>query len=400
MTTASDSRPPAFHVMAKPRGAICNLGCEYCYYLPKKALYPGGTFRMSNQVLKSYVRQYIAAQQVPQIHFAWQGGEPTLMGLDFFRRVVGYQKEAARPGMRIENAIQTNGTLLNDDWCRFFAENHFLVGISLDGPREIHDVYRKDKGNRGTFDRVIHGIRLLKDYQVDFNILTCVSAANAEKPLEVYHFLRDEVGAEFIQFIPIVEWERPTDPQKERKLSERSVNGEQYGYFLNSIFDDWLAHDLSKIFVQIFDTSFGHWIGAPGGLCVFQETCGLALVTEHNGDVYSCDHFVEPDCYLGNMLKTPLAEMVGSEKQRQFGLAKRNSLPQYCRSCSFLFACNGGCPKDRTDITPDGEPGLNHLCSGFKTFFAHVDSPFRIMANLIRQHRPMTDVMKILENSN
>lgn len=400
MTTASDSRPPAFHVMAKPRGAICNLGCEYCYYLPKKALYPGGTFRMSNQVLKSYVRQYIAAQQVPQVHFAWQGGEPTLMGLDFFRRVVGYQKEAARPGMRIENAIQTNGTLLNDDWCRFFAENHFLVGISLDGPREIHDVYRKDKGNRGTFDRVIHGIRLLKDYQVDFNILTCVSAANAEKPLEVYHFLRDEVGAEFIQFIPIVEWERPTDPQKERKLSERSVNGEQYGYFLNSIFDDWLAHDLSKIFVQIFDTSFGHWIGAPGGLCVFQETCGLALVTEHNGDVYSCDHFVEPDCYLGNMLKTPLAEMVGSEKQRQFGLAKRNSLPQYCRSCSFLFACNGGCPKDRTDITPDGEPGLNHLCSGFKTFFAHVDSPFRIMANLIRQHRPMTDVMKILENSN
>jgi len=386
--------------MAKPRGAICNLGCEYCYYLPKKALYPGGTFRMSNQVLKSYVRQYIAAQQVPQVHFAWQGGEPTLMGLDFFRRVVGYQKEAARPGMRIENAIQTNGTLLNDDWCRFFAENHFLVGISLDGPREMHDVYRKDKGNRGTFDRVIHGIRLLKDYQVDFNILTCVSAANAEKPLEVYHFLRDEVGAEFIQFIPIVEWERPTDPQKERKLSERSVNGEQYGYFLNSIFDDWLAHDLSKIFVQIFDTSFGHWIGAPGGLCVFQETCGLALVTEHNGDVYSCDHFVEPDCYLGNMLKTPLAEMVGSEKQRQFGLAKRNSLPQYCRSCSFLFACNGGCPKDRTDITPDGEPGLNHLCSGFKTFFTHVDPPFRIMANLIRQHRPMTDVMKILENSN
>ena len=400
MTTASDSRPPAFHVMAKPRGAICNLGCEYCYYLPKKALYPGGTFRMSNQVLKSYVRQYIAAQQVPQIHFAWQGGEPTLMGLDFFRRVVGYQKEAARPGMRIENAIQTNGTLLNDDWCRFFAENHFLVGISLDGPRGIHDVYRKDKGNRGTFDRVIHGICLLKDYQVDFNILTCVSAANAEKPLEVYHFLRDEVGAEFIQFIPIVEWERPTDPQKERKLSERSVNGEQYGYFLNSIFDDWLAHDLGKIFVQIFDTSFGHWIGAPGGLCVFQETCGLALVTEHNGDVYSCDHFVEPDCYLGNMLKTPLAEMVGSEKQRQFGLAKRNSLPQYCRSCSFLFACNGGCPKDRTDITPDGEPGLNHLCLGFKTFFAHVDPPFRIMANLIRQHRPMTDVMKILENSN
>lgn len=400
MTTASDSRPPAFHVMAKPRGAICNLGCEYCYYLPKKALYPDSTFRMSNQVLKSYVRQYIAAQQVPQVHFAWQGGEPTLMGLDFFRRVVGYQKEAARPGMRIENAIQTNGTLLNDDWCRFFAENHFLVGISLDGPREIHDVYRKDKGNRGTFDRVIHGIRLLKDYQVDFNILTCVSAANAEKPLEVYHFLRDEVGAEFIQFIPIVEWERPTDPQKERKLSERSVNGEQYGFFLKSIFDDWLAHDLGKIFVQIFDTSFGHWIGAPGGLCVFQETCGLALVTEHNGDVYSCDHFVEPDCYLGNMLKTPLAEMVGSEKQRQFGLAKRNSLPQYCRSCSFLFACNGGCPKDRTDITPDGEPGLNHLCSGFKTFFAHVDSPFRIMANLIRQHRPMTDVMKILENSN
>jgi uncharacterized protein len=381
--------------MAKPRGAICNLDCEYCFYLRKEDLYQGSSFRMSDQTLESYVRQYIAAQRAPEVNFAWQGGEPTLMGLDFFRKAVAYQQKYARPGMRIENALQTNGTLLDDEWCRFFDENRFLIGISLDGPREAHDFYRKDKGGAPTFDRVLHAIQLLKKHQVDFNILTCVSAANGEQPLEVYHFLRDEIGAEHIQFIPIVERENATGFQEGTALTPRSITGEQYGRFLISIFNEWMRRDVGKVFVQMFDTTLGHWLGAPGGLCVFQETCGLALAMEHNGDVYSCDHFVEPRHRLGNLLETPLTELVGSVQQKQFGLDKRESLPHYCRECPVLFACHGGCPKDRTELTPDGEPGLNHLCSGFKAFFTHVDESMRIMAGLLRQCRPAAEIMKI-----
>lgn len=381
--------------MAKPRGAICNLDCEYCFYLRKEDLYQGSSFRMGDQALESYVRQYIAAQHVPEVNFAWQGGEPTLMGLDFFRSAVMYQKKYARPGKRIENALQTNGTLLDDEWCKFFAENRFLIGISLDGPREAHDFYRKDKGSAPTFDRVLRAVQLLKKHKVDFNILTCVSAANVEQPLEVYHFLRDEIGAEYIQFIPIIERENATGFQEGTALTSRSITGEQYGRFLISIFDEWVRRDVGMVFVQMFDTALGRWLGAPGGLCVFQETCGLALALEHNGDVYSCDHFVEPRHRLGNLLETPLTELVGSVQQKQFGLDKRESLPRYCRECPVLFACNGGCPKDRTELTPDGEPGLNHLCSGFKAFFTHVDEPMRIMAGLLRQRRPAAEIMKI-----
>jgi uncharacterized protein len=381
--------------MAKPRGAICNLDCEYCFYLRKEDLYQGSSFRMSDQTLESYVRQYIAAQRAPEVNFAWQGGEPTLMGLDFFRSAVMYQKKYAHPGKIIENALQTNGTLLDDEWCKFFAENRFLIGISLDGPREAHDFYRKDKGSAPTFDRVLRAVQLIKKHQVDFNILTCVSAANVEQPLEVYHFLRDEIGAEYIQFIPIVERENTTGFQEGTVLTSRSITGEQYGRFLISIFDEWVRRDVGKVFVQMFDTALGRWLGAPGGLCVFQETCGLALAMEHNGDVYSCDHFVEPRHRLGNLLETPLTELVGSVQQKQFGLDKRESLPHYCRECPVLFACNGGCPKDRTEFTPDGEPGLNHLCSGFKAFFTHVDEPMRIMAGLLRQRRPAAEIMKI-----
>ncbi len=387
--------PPAFHVMTKPRGAICNLDCDYCFYLRKEDLYQGSSFRMTNKTLESYVRQYIAAQRAPEVNFAWQGGEPTLMGIDFFRRAAACQKKYARPGMRIENALQTNGTLLDDEWCKFFAENHFLIGISLDGPREAHDFYRKDKGGAPTFERVLRAIQLLKKHQVDFNILTCVSAANVEQPLAVYHFLRDEIGAEYIQFIPIVERENETGFQEGTALTPRSITGEQYGRFLISIFDEWLRRDVGRVFVQMFDTALGRWLGAPGGLCVFQETCGLALALEHNGDVYSCDHFVEPRHRLGNLLETLLTELVGSVQQKQFGLDKRESLPHYCRECPVLFACNGGCPKDRTELSPDGEPGLNHLCGGFKTFFTHVDEPMRIMAGLLRQRRPAAEIMKI-----
>jgi len=387
--------PPAFHVMTKPRGAICNLDCDYCFYLRKEDLYQGSSFRMDEQTLESYVRQYIADQRAPEVNFAWQGGEPTLMGLDFFRRALAHQKKYACTGMRIENALQTNGTLLDDAWCTFFAENRFLIGISLDGPREAHDFYRKDKGGAPTFDRVLRAIRLLKKHHVDFNILTCVSAANVEQPLEVYHILRDEIGAKYMQFIPIVERENATGFQEGTALTQRSITGEQYGRFLISIFDEWLRRDVGRVFVQMFDTALGRWLGAPGGLCVFQETCGLALALEHNGDVYSCDHFVEPRYRLGNLLETPLTELVGSVQQKQFGLDKRESLPRYCRECPVLFACNGGCPKDRTELTSDGEPGLNHLCGGFKAFFTHVDEPMRIMAGLLRQRRPAAEIMKI-----
>ena len=386
---------PAFHVMAKPRGAICNLDCEYCYYLRKEDLYQGRSFRMSDQILENYIRQYITAQRVPEVNFAWQGGEPTLMGLDFFRKVVAYQQKYARPGMKIENTLQTNGTLLNDEWCRFLAKNRFLIGISLDGPREVHDVYRKDKGGAPTFDRVVRGVNLLRRHKVDFNVLTCVSAANVHQPLEVYHFLRDEIGAEYIQFIPIVERDNDTGFQEGTVLTSRSITGKQYGDFLIAIFDEWVHRDVGRVFVQIFDTALGRWLGAPGGLCVFQETCGKALVMEHNGDLYSCDHFVEPRHLLGNILETPLIELVGSEQQLKFGLNKKASLPRYCRECPVLFACNGGCPKNRTDLTPDGEAGLNHLCKGYKAFFTHIDQPMRIMAGLLRQRRPAAEIMKI-----
>lgn len=386
--------PSAFHIMAKPRGAICNLECDYCFYLRKAELYPGASFRMSKETLESYTRQYIQSQLVPEVNFAWQGGEPTLMGLGFFRQALDFQKKYARPGMRIENALQTNGILLNEKWCHFFAKNHFLIGISLDGPRELHDRYRHDKGNSPTFDQVLHSIQLLQEYHVDFNILTCVSAANVDQPLEVYHFLRDEVGAEFLQFIPIVERVNHTGSQEEASLSSRSISGKQYGYFLTEVFDEWVKRDVGKVFVQIFDTALGHWLGVPGGLCVFQETCGLALAMEHNGDLYSCDHFVEPAYFLSNILQTPLLELVNSPQQREFGLRKKTTLPRYCRECSVLFACNGGCPKDRTDFTPDGEMGLNHLCEGFREFFSHVDPPMRQMAALIHQHRPAAEIMQ------
>ncbi len=399
MTPSPSARPiapRAFHIMTKPRGAICNLDCAYCYFLSKELLYPGSRFRMANELLESYTRQYIEAQRVPEVTFAWQGGEPTLMGLEFFRLALALQEKYRRPGVRIHNTLQTNGTTLDDEWCRFFKEQNFLIGVSLDGPRELHDAYRVDKGGKPTFDRVMAGIALLKQHGVEFNILTTLHAANAEHPLEVYHFLRDEVGTPFMQFIPIVERDNETGFQEGDRLTPRSVTGRQYGTFLTTIFDEWVRRDVGRVYVQIFDVALAAWIGERPGLCIFEERCGAALALEHNGDVYSCDHFVEPKHRLGNIQDIPLIELVGSSQQRAFGRAKHDTLPRYCRECEVRFVCNGGCPKDRVLHTPDGEPGLNVLCEGYKAFFTHVDRPMRIMAEELRAGRPPANIMRIL----
>ncbi len=379
--------------MLKPRGAVCNLDCAYCFYLPKEALYPGGRFRMSEEVLESFTRQYIAAQQVPEVTFAWQGGEPTLMGLDFFRRAVELQRKYRPPGARILNSIQTNGTLLDDDWCRFLRQHDFLVGLSLDGPRELHDAYRRDKGGNPTFDRVMEGLGRLRAHRVEYNILACVNTLTAEHPLEVYRFFRDDVGARFVQFIPVVEQEDGPGQEEVTRVSDRSVDGPGYGRFLIAVFDEWVGRDVGQIFVQLFDTALAAWLDRRAGLCVFEETCGAALAMEHNGDLFACDHFVEPGYRLGNILETPLRELVGSEPQRRFGLDKRDALPRDCIECEVRFACNGGCPRNRLLTTEDGEPGLNYLCAGYKSFFAHIDEPMQFMAAELKAERPAANVM-------
>lgn len=382
--------------MLKPRGPICNLDCGYCYYLAKEKLYPGSQFRMSDEVLAEFTRQYIEAQEVPEVTFAWQGGEPALMGLDFFQRAVALQQQYRKPGMRIDNAFQTNAVLLDEAWCRFFKRHRFLVGVSLDGPQELHDAYRVDKGGGPTFQRVMAGLALLKKHAVDYNVLVCVHAANAGHPLRVYRFLRDEVGAEFMQFIPIVERERGSGSQKAIRVTGRSVTGRQYGDFLIAVFDEWVRHDVGRVFVQSFDVALAAWLGQPPSLCVFQETCGQAMAMEHNGDLYACDHFVEPAHRLGNIQDVPLVNMVRSARQQRFGEAKREALPPVCQACPVRFACNGGCPKDRTLSTPGKQGRLNHLCEGYKAFFTHIDAPMQFMAAAIRARRPPSDIMRFL----
>jgi len=382
--------------MLKPRGSICNLGCKYCYFLSKERLYPGSRFRMTEELLEEYTRQYITAQRVPEVTFAWQGGEPTLMGLDFFRMAVEFQQKQRKPGLRVHNALQTNGTTLDDDWCRFFRAHDFLIGISIDGPREVHDRYRVDKGGRPSFDRVMEGLNLLKKHRVEFNVLTTIHAANAPHPLEVYRFLRDEAGAQFIQFIPIVERDNETGFQEGDTVTDRSVTARQYGDFLIAVFDEWVRRDVGRVFVQIFDVALAAWVGQRPGLCIFEETCGTALAMEHNGDLYACDHFVEPKYKLGNIVDAPMTALVGSDEQRRFGLAKRDALPRYCRQCEVRFVCNGGCPKNRFIHTPDSEPSLNYLCAGYKAFFNHICQPMQIMATELRARRPPANIMRYL----
>jgi len=429
------SAPPYFHVLAKPTGAICNLDCEYCFFLSKEALYPGSPFRMKDDVLEAYIQQIIEshASTAPQVTLAWQGGEPTLMGLEFFQRCMELVEKHNRKGIGIEHTIQTNGTKLNDGWCEFFKENNFLVGLSIDGNREMHDAYRLDKSGEGTFDRVMSAARLLQKHQVDFNILCTVHAANAGRPLELYRFFRDELGADFIQFIPIVEratpetlpianrgWGdrsltielssgaegekavakssgRPLYKLEGSLVTDRSVKPEQWGRFMSAIFDEWVRKDVGKVFVQMFDSALGSWVGQGASLCIHRETCGDALALEHNGDLYSCDHFVEPDYLLGNIKENHMLELVASDRQRKFGTDKRDRLPKYCLECEVRFACHGGCPRNRFINTPDGELGLNYLCAGYRHFFNHIDRPMRIMAMLLRQNRYADEVMGILD---
>jgi uncharacterized protein len=383
MTSSKQLLRP-FHLMIKPRGPLCNLDCAYCYYLAKEKLYPGSDFRMNDETLESLSRQYIESQPVPEVTFGWQGGEPLLMGLDFFKRAVDWQVRYRGQNMRVINALQTNGTLLDDDWCRFFRQHGFLIGLSLDGPKTLHDSFRRDRRGAPTFERVMRGLALLQKHRVDYNILSAVHTANVAYPLEVYRFFRDQVGAQFVQFIPIV---------RRDATSGQSLTGEEYGRFLIAIFDEWVRCDIGRVFVQTFDTALGAWLGQHPGLCVHEPACGLGLALEHNGDLYACDHFVEPRHRLGNILETPLVDMVNSAQQRRFGLAKRDTLPSMCRQCAVRFACHGGCPKDRLLTAPNGEEGLNTLCAGYKAFFAHIDRPMKMMVEELRARRPPANVM-------
>ncbi len=396
MSRSDDGAHPAFHVMAKPTGARCNLACAYCFFLKKEELYPDSDFRMTDGVMEEYIRQTIEGHRVPEVTIAWQGGEPTLMGLDFFRRSMKVQEKYAKSQTRIENTFQTNGILLDDEWCRFFHDNKFLVGLSMDGPGELHDAYRRDRQGRGTFDRVLKAARLLQKHRVEFNILCAVNRTNADHPLEVYRFFRDELRTPYIQFIPIVERENETGFQEGNTVTDRSVRPEQWGRFLVAIFDEWIRRDVGRMFVLNFDGALAGWLGRAGTVCIFGPTCGLGVALEHNGDLYSCDHFVEPDYLLGNILATPLIELVNSEKQWAFGMAKHDTLPRYCRECDFLAICNGECPKNRFVRTPDGEEGLNYLCEGYRIFFSHADRPMRMMADLLRKGRYADEVMPML----
>ncbi|MEP6623804.1 MAG: anaerobic sulfatase maturase [Acidimicrobiia bacterium] len=383
--------PPSFHVLAKPTGPICNLDCTYCFFLEKEALYPGARFRMTDAVTRTYIRQVIESQLAPEITIAWQGGEPTLMGLDFFRRAVAYAEEYAGPGRTLHHTIQTNGTLLTEAWCEFLREKRFLVGISIDGPEHLHDVYRVDKQGRATFGRVRAGLDLLTSAGVEWNVLCTVHAANQAYPLEVYRYFRDDLGATFVQFIPIVE----RVDEGGDLLTDRSVDSEAWGRFLTAIFDEWLRHDVGDVFVQMFDAALASWYGAAPALCIFSETCGNAVALEHNGDLYSCDHFVDPQHLLGNITETHMVELMASAAQRDFGSAKRESLPRQCRECPVLFACRGECPKNRVARTPDGEAGLNHLCAGYLDFFTHIDGVMRLMTEALRRGGHAGEVMRL-----
>ena len=379
-----EQAPSSFHVLGKPTGAICNLDCSYCFFLSKEELYPGSTFRMSDELLKTYVRQLLEAHRDPEVTVSWQGGEPTLMGVEFFRRVADLVERYRRPDQVVEHTIQTNATLIDDEWAQFLAAKDFLVGVSIDGPRELHDAYRVDKGGKPTFDRVMRGLDRLKAHGVRWNALTTVHHANEHHGLDVYRFLRDDIGAEFIQFIPIVELPSPGGIPTGSQVTDRSVSPDGYGRFLVAVFDEWVRRDVGRVYVQMFDSTLASFVGVSGSLCVHSETCGTALALEHNGDLYSCDHFVEPEHLLGNITLLPLVDLVGSAQQKAFGDAKRDNLPAYCRRCDVRFACHGGCPKDRFTMTPDGEPGLHYLCASYQTFFRHVDRPMRFMAAQLR----------------
>ena len=391
-----------YHVMVKPTGPVCNLDCRYCFYLDKNRFYPdASTWTIDEAVLDTFVRDYITSQDSSVVRFAWQGGEPTLLGLEFFRRVVEIQAKYA-DGREIENGLQTNGVLIDEAWCEFLARERFLIGLSLDGPRELHDLYRVDRGGHPTFDRVMRAAALMKAGGVEFNTLTVLHRENARHPLEVYRFLREH-GSGFQQFIPIVERVAMGDdgarvagprPEDGGRVSSWAVDPADFGTFLCTVFDEWVRRDVGRVFVQLFDVALEAWALGGASLCVFQPTCGRALALEHNGDLYSCDHFVFPAYRLGNIANAPIAALVDSPQQVAFGQAKLDTLTAYCRDCEVRFACHGDCPKHRFASAPNGEPGLSYLCPGYKRFFAHVDPYMRFMAEELRHERPPANVMR------
>ena len=400
-------RPAAFNVMLKPAGPSCNLNCTYCYYLEKKYLFTDkGDFKMSEELLENFTKQFIEANEVPVVTFTWQGGEPTLMGLDFFKKAVGYQKKYAG-GKRIENAFQTNATRLNEEWCKFFADNKMLLGISIDGAEHNHDHYRKTVSGDSTFKRVMTGIELCQKYKVEFNTLSVVNDYNVHFASETYRFLK-KIGSVFMQFLPVVERISTYAGNNKLKLvapvhgmaevAGWSVPPLDFGKFLITIFDEWVRNDVARYYVQIFDATLANYAGENPGLCVFNETCGDALVMEHNGNLYSCDHFVYPEYYLGNINETPLIDLVKKQQQFDFGINKRNSLPRLCLQCEVRYACHGECPKHRFLLAPEGKSGLNYLCEGYKIFFKHVEPYMDYMAKELRNKQAPANVMNWVKN--
>ncbi|MCA8869454.1 MAG: anaerobic sulfatase maturase [Rhodobacteraceae bacterium] len=393
----SIARP--FHVMTKPIGPRCNINCEYCYYLEKEKLFPDEKkFRMADDVLEAYIRQLIETSVeagMTEVSFAWQGGEPTMLGVDYFRKIVDLQNKYTPERVEIANSLQTNGTLLDDEWGAFLRDNGFLVGISIDGPKKIHDRYRVDRAGRPTFDDVMCGLELLQRHEVEINALTVVNRANSGKGKDVYRFLRG-LGIDFIQFIPIVE--RSTgcglaaapqvDMDPGNSVTPWSVSPRAYGKFLCDVFDTWFRKDIGKVFVQFFDVQLGLWMGGPSSLCGFAKTCGGCLALEHDGSLYSCDHYVYPEYRLGRVTETPLRDMLWTERQQEFGHDKLAGLTAQCLSCSYRFACNGGCPKHRFAKSKDGEPGHNYFCESYTSFFNHAGSRMQEMARLVRLGRP------------
>lgn len=406
MSTFAPFAKPLY-VMLKPIGSQCNLDCDYCYYLEKANLYGQDSRHvMSETLLEKFIKQYIESQTMPQVMFTWHGGETLMRPLSFYKKAVELQKKYAA-GRQIDNTLQTNGTLLNHDWCRFFKENNFLIGISIDGPQEFHDEYRRDRMGRPSFHKVMKGIRLLQKHGVEYNVMAVVNDYNADYPLEFYRFFK-EIGAQFIQFTPIVERLRKTkNPLKlataeesadEVELAPFSISAEKWGSFLCAIFDEWVKQDVGKIFVQIFDSTLANWVGEQPGLCTMAKTCGHAGVMEFNGDVYSCDHFVFPEYWLGNINNGTLTSMMYSQKQLKFGNDKFDRLPKQCKECDFLFACYGECPKNRFINDRYGNPGLNYLCKGYYRFFSHVAPYMDFMKQELMDKRPPANVMEWIRN--
>ena len=403
MTTFAPFARPLY-VMLKPAGALCNLACDYCYYLEKAKLYQDNPKHvMSDELLEKFIEEYINSQTSPNVLFTWHGGETLMRPLAFYQKALELQKKYAK-GRQIDNCLQTNGTLLTDEWCRFLHDNGWLVGISIDGPQEFHDEYRKNKLGRPSFVKVMQGINLLKKHNVEWNAMAVVNDYNADYPLEFYHFFK-ELDCHYIQFAPIVERLAPhadgrhlaaVDEDSKEGLADFSVTPRQWGNFLCTIFDEWVRHDVGNYYIQLFDSTLANWVGEQPGVCTLAKTCGHAGVMEFNGDVYSCDHFVFPQYKLGNIYSKTLVEMMYGERQQKFGLAKRDSLPTQCKECPYLFACNGECPKNRFCKTKDGEPGLNYLCQGYYQFFDHAAPYMDFMKRELQAKRAPANVMEAI----